>query len=332
MSVFDTTRLEINGSLDTSKTVLSNVDLIAKNSQTFIAWDPSKGKWTFTINKAESLSGAREFDDTNIVGSINVTGSGIDSIYNAVRTEFAHVSLEGQTDQYYAEISESLRYDNESDNQLSMKLELINNPAQAAFLSNLEMKQSRLDKVITFSTDYSQSDVQAGELILVTNSVYGYSQKPFRVTEATEGETEDGTIIISIVALEYDSDVYDESGLEWPERNKITNIVPIQGNVCVQTNIIETLQDRVTTDTGGGDDPFDLISELFDLVNQLIEAIGGEETPVSCGDAIGLGPSPTKTTEPNADYKECEGEAGDFSAGGTNDKPTGQVKAPAFVI
>ena len=84
MSFF--TRTTINGTIDTNSTVLANLNKIAGSSQAFVTWDPTRGKWTTILNKTGSS--VMTFNDSNIVGSINVTGAGVDDAYNSVKVQF----------------------------------------------------------------------------------------------------------------------------------------------------------------------------------------------------------------------------------------------------
>jgi hypothetical protein len=104
------------------------------------------------------------------------------------------------------------RLPNEPDNRLIINAPLVNNQIQAQLLGLIELKQSRLDKVIQFATDYSYVNIEAGTIISVTNSVYGWTNKLFRVLQISEQEAEN-TIVIEITAQEYSSDVYDDSDL-----------------------------------------------------------------------------------------------------------------------
>ena len=83
--------------------------------------------------------------------------------------------------------------------------------------------------------------------------MYGYEQKKFRITKIVESDGEDGTIALGITAIEYDEDVYDESGLIRTERNKKTGIVPKSMNAALSASdgaaairdIQSSLEDKV---------------------------------------------------------------------------------------
>ena len=79
-------------------------------------------------------------------------------------------------------------------------------------LGLIELKQSRVDLIVNFTTDFSAINTAAGDVIAITNTVYGWTDKQFRVISVTESENESG-ITLQITALEYDSAVYSTADL-----------------------------------------------------------------------------------------------------------------------
>ena len=203
-------RYRINGLVDTSQTALENMTAITNSCNTWLSYDAMDGKWSVIINRAGNSE--ISFGDANIIGSINMTTTDLSSYYNSVEVRFHNFSLRDREDYVLLEIPSNQRYPNEPDNKLTINAPMVNNQIQAELIGLIELKQSRLDLVIEFTTDYSYVNVQAGTIISVTNSVYGWTNKLFRVLQMTEGEFED-TITITFKAQEYDVDVYDDTDL-----------------------------------------------------------------------------------------------------------------------
>jgi hypothetical protein len=163
---------------------------------------------------------------------------------------------------------------------------LVNNQIQAQLLGLIELKQSRLDQVIEFVTDFSYVNIEAGSIITVTNSVYGWTNKLFRVLTMTEEQTEDA-IAIQITAQAYDADIYSDADLyEYLretedgliELDPLVDVSPVTSNTAVidpdtgQINPLllvvpallslldgffdgddsQTMQDRIFSESGGG--------------------------------------------------------------------------------
>ena len=224
--------LKINGVVSTDKTVLENLNDLSTAAGAFLTYDISQGKWAVVINRVGTS--VKSYTNANIIGSINVTETGVSELYNSASFEFPNRSLRDQTDFVDITIDDSLKFNNEVDNRLNIQSSLINDPIQAQYIASVELKQSRLNKIITFNTDYTSLGIKAGDLIDVTTDIYGYTNKMFRVISVEESDDE--VIGISITALEYDADVYSTSGLSMTERTKKTGIMLKQQNSAVQAS------------------------------------------------------------------------------------------------
>jgi hypothetical protein len=220
------TLFEINGVISTDKSVMQNINTLCTSAGAWMTYDIAEGRWSVVINRAgASIS---SFNDSNIIGGINISGTGVNELYNSATIEYPHKDLRDQTDYIDLEIPSADRFPYELDNRLNIKLDCINNPVTAQYLASVELKQSRIDKVIQFRTDYSKIGLKAGDIIDVTNSVYGYTAKKFRITKVEEEDTEG--LAISITALEYDENVYSTDGLIRKIREKKTGILPKDAN------------------------------------------------------------------------------------------------------
>lgn len=210
-------RYEINGVLSTGDTVKNNLDKISIACEAFTTFDYSQGQWKMVANRAATvgeLATAFEFNDDNIIGDVGITATNLEDLYNSLEVEFASRKIKDQNDYYRAEIDPIVRNDLEPDNKLNLRLDLANNALHAARIGLIELKQSRADLIITFRADYSALQVEAGDVVKVTNSVYGFENKLFRVSKTRELEDDVGGITVEVTALQYDADVYTDETLE----------------------------------------------------------------------------------------------------------------------
>lgn len=222
------TRYKINGVIDTNNTVLDNIESLCTAAGTWLTYDNHLGQWSFVINRAgESVA---SFSDSNIIGAISVSGTGLNDLYNSVKFEFPHIDLRDEPDFVNIEIPDSDRNANEPDNTLNLKTNIINDPVQAEIIALQELKQSRVDRIISFKTDYSMIHLKAGDIIDVTNEYYGFAAKRFRIVNITETDDDGGELIIAITALEYDPAVYETSDISRYTVTDSTGIVTI-GNI-----------------------------------------------------------------------------------------------------
>jgi hypothetical protein len=225
------------------------MNLIANSSQAFITWDPAEGQWETVLNTTGSR--VADFDDSNIVGSISVTGSGISDLYNRVRITFNNADMRGQPDERILSIPAADRFANELDNELALDFKIITDPVQAELLAAIELKQSRVDLIIQFTTDYTSIQRKPGELIGITNENYfvGSTANPkvFRIVSIEEIDGEDGGILLNFTCIEYDNAGYSTAGLTRQQRETVSDIVPASTNHCVIEKDVEATVDDLVT-------------------------------------------------------------------------------------
>jgi hypothetical protein len=218
-------RYQINGVIDTANPVLQNAEAILSAAASWLSYDSHEGKWGIVINKAESSIAS--FDDSNILGTISVSGTGLQDLYNSVNVQFPHRDLRDSGDFVKIEIPDADRNANEEDNSLEITYDIINEPIQAQLLGFIELKQSRVDKIIQFEIDYGTYNLQAGDVIDVTNTRYNFTNKLFRIISITEMQENDGPLMMEITALEYDSNVYSTADLYRYTRSDSNGIITI---------------------------------------------------------------------------------------------------------
>lgn len=225
------TSFEVNGTIDPTQNVLDNLNQLATTVGCWITYDSLVGRWSTVINRPGDSE--YSFDDTNIIGGVTVSGTGITELYNSVTVQFPNQDLQDYSDYIDYVIPLEDRNLNEPDNNLLINLTTVNNTPQAQYIGISELKQARLDKVIQFKTDFSSIGLKAGTIIDVTQEQYGYENKLFRIVKITEDDADDGNIILEITALEYSDDIYTTTGLIRKERNKKTGVVPKSMNTIL---------------------------------------------------------------------------------------------------
>lgn len=215
-------QFNINGVINTSENALTNLNMLANASGCFLTWDPNAGKWVVLLNTTGTS--VASFDDSNILGEINLGGSGINELYNAVSVRFPNKDIRDTVDVIELEVPSADRFPQELDNVLQLEIPIVNEPVQAQYIASRELKQSRVDKIIEFAANFEANTVRAGDLIDVTNAPLGYTNKVFRVIQVDEEDSEQGDIVFSITAQEYDADVYSTAGLTYEFRSNFTGI------------------------------------------------------------------------------------------------------------
>ena len=204
-----TNKFKINGLIDTNENVLDNLNQLANVSGCYLTWDPSQGKWIVILNTTSAS--VKTFDDSNIIGEINVGGTGVNELYNSVIARFPNKNTRDTVDVVQLTVPTANRFAQELDNVLELSIPIVNEPVQAAYIASRELKQSRLDKIIEFRANFEANTVRAGDVIDITNIALDFSGKLFRVIQIDEEDEDDGNLIFSITAQEYDANIYDET-------------------------------------------------------------------------------------------------------------------------
>jgi hypothetical protein len=75
------------------------------------------------------------------------------------------------------------------------------------------LEQAREDLIVSFSTTYYGIQVDAGNVVSVTNSDYGWSSKLFRVMKVNEASLPDGSLGARLELSEYNAQVYDNQDI-----------------------------------------------------------------------------------------------------------------------
>jgi hypothetical protein len=219
---------EFNGVVSTDKSVLKNLQDMCTACGSWLTYDIHEGKWAVVINTTgDSVA---SFDDSNIIGAITVQGTGLDQLTDHCIVNFPHTDINDNRDFIRIDAAVEDRFPNEISRPVTIETDLFNDPVQAQLLGLIELKQRRIDRVIRFTTDFSMIGLKAGDLIDVTNSVYDYTAKMFRIISINEADADNGTINLDITALEYDAAVYDTGDLERYTITNETGIVSL-GNI-----------------------------------------------------------------------------------------------------
>lgn len=201
-------RYRMNGVLDAGQSVITNIDKIMSCCDSWMTYNAALGKWSVVVNKPETA--AFSFDDDNIIGEIRVSATDITSSINQVEAKFPFKDNRDQPSFVQLATPENLLYPNEPANKYSITYDLVNESVQASYLANRLLEQAREDLIVSFSTTYYGIQVDAGAVVSVTNSAYGWSNKLFRVMKVNEASLPDGSLGAKLELSEYNAAVYDD--------------------------------------------------------------------------------------------------------------------------
>ena len=230
-------RYRFNGVLDTGQTVLSNIDLMMTCCDSWQSYQVTNGKWAVTINQA--ISPSFDFNDNNIIGNITTSELDITQMINQIEAKFNDSTNRDQAGYVELQTPSNLLYQNEPVNKFTVSYDLTNNSVTAQYLANRTLEQAREDLIVSFSTNYTGIQVNAGDVVTVTNSYYGWSSKQFRVMQVKESSMPDGTLGASVQLIEYNSAVYGTGS--------ITQYVPAPNSGIASPNFFSALSAPTAT-------------------------------------------------------------------------------------
>lgn len=263
-------RYVINGLIDTNRTCKENIDTILLNSGAWMSYDVALGQWRVIPKKTlpgTTWSGAYEsgtptnplpqiiFNDDNITSGIQISSTRLDNLFNIAGVEFYDRYNKDQRGYLKVIYDENKRNYNEPDNALNLTLDLTNNSVQAERVANIELKQSRDDLVITFTTAHYGLQAQAGDVIGVYNTLYGWCEptypngKYFRVLSTVEKEINEGALENEITALEYNAEVYANEPITEFATSANIGIIPRTGSPNIPAPIVRITGSDPTSGT-----------------------------------------------------------------------------------
>ena len=210
-------RYRINGVIDTGQSCLNNINSIMSACDSWNQYNSALGQWSVVINRDTATGYA--FDDSNIIGEIRVSSFDISSSINQIEAQFPNGQNKDQTDFVYFETPSGLLYPNEPINKQSIQLPMVNDSVQAQYLANRILEQAREALIVGISTAYVGIQVDAGDVISITNASYGWSNKLFRVMAVSEICLPDSNLGAAFELNEYNPAVYSDS--------TITKFIPV---------------------------------------------------------------------------------------------------------
>lgn len=229
------TRFRFDGQLDTQQSIMTNLQYMATCCDCLLRYNEITNTWGVVV-QSPTYSVAMALDDSNIVGAINVTPLDIASTFNIAEVKFPDGSAQDSFNSAtfnLASINPSLLYPNEPVNKQSITLPLVNNNVRAQNLANRFLEACREDLQVQLTINYVGLQLEAGDIISLTNSNYGWSAKLFRIARVTENYGSDGSITATLLLTEYNSAVYDDAN--------ITQFTPSPNTGLASINIFGTI-------------------------------------------------------------------------------------------
>ena len=208
-------RFRFDGVLETDQPIMTNLQYMATSCDCLLRYNEITSTWGVIV-QSPTYTVAMALDDSNIVGPINVSPLDISSSYNIAEVKFPDSSSQDSfnTSTYnLAVVNPSLLYPNEPVNKQSISLPLVNNNVRAQYLANRFLESCREDLNIQLVIGYVGLQLEAGDIVSLTNTNYGWTAKLFRISKVVENFGDDGTVTASLTLQEYNSTIYDDKNI-----------------------------------------------------------------------------------------------------------------------
>lgn len=209
------TRFRFDGVLETTNTIMTNMQSMASCCDCLIKYNQIEGQWG-VITQKPTYTVAMDVNDSNMVSAIQVSPIDLASSYNIAEVKFpdgtAKDSFNSATFDL-AIVNPSLLYPNEPINKQTISLPLVNNSVRAQYLSNRFLESAREDLQIRVDIDFSGLQLDAGDVVTLTNPNYGWEAKLFRISQIIEKFSDDGQVTASLALMEFNPLVYDDKNI-----------------------------------------------------------------------------------------------------------------------
>ena len=208
-------RFEFNGVIDTNQRIMNNIQLMANSCDCLVRYNEILSLWSVIVQKS-AYSVVMDINNSNMISSLQVTPIDASNTFNIIEVKYPDGS---QTDSFssvtydLAVIRPDLLYPNEPVNKQSLSLQLTNNDIQAQYIANRLLESVRDDLQVQCEINYVGLQLEAGDVVTVTNANYGWVAKLFRIMKVTEKISDSGQVTAALSLSEYNPSVYDDKNI-----------------------------------------------------------------------------------------------------------------------
>ena len=205
-------RFRFDGVVDTSRSVMTNLQDMSTSCDCLIKFNEITAQWGVIVQQS-AYTVDMALSDSNIISGLSISPFDIASTYNIIECKFPDQSNQDAFNTAVfdlAAIAPGLLFPNEPINKQSLALSYVNNNVRAQYLAIRMLKASREDLQVSLTINFVGLQLEAGNIVSVTNSNYGWVAKLFRINKITEKFSDDGSITATLQLTEFNPSVYDE--------------------------------------------------------------------------------------------------------------------------
>jgi len=200
------TRFEINGVIDTSRTINENIDEMLLSCRGLPIYQG--GKYSISIPRAVAPE-TLELNEDNIIGNWRFHLPGVKEKPNKIICTFINPDKNYQPEPFEwpppGVTNQYLIDDNNFEVKKDIDLPHTTNRYMAERITNVLLEESRAKFFVSVTANESALQLKVGDVVPVTHSTPGWSAKPFRVLQMSL--TQSGAVRLTL--MEYDATAYD---------------------------------------------------------------------------------------------------------------------------
>lgn len=206
------TRFRFDGVVETSRSIMATLQDMASCCDCLLKHNEIMGTWG-VITQTPIYDIAMALDDSNMVSAISISPLDIAASYNIIECKFPDKSNQDTFNAStfdLAQIDPALLFPNEPINKQSINLPLVNNSVQAQYIANRMLKAGREDLQVQVNTKFTGIQLEAGDIVTITSTNYGWVAKEFRVNKVIEEFADDASVTAKLTLSEFNAAVYDD--------------------------------------------------------------------------------------------------------------------------
>ena len=205
-------RFKFNGSLDTNAKIMVNIQNMADSCDCLIKYSEITSLWGVIVQKPTNTI-VMDINDSNMVSALSISPIDLANSFNIIEVKFPDGTNQDSFNTAtfdLATVNPSLLFPNEPVNKQSVSLMLCNNNVQAQYTANRFLEAAREDLQMQVDIDYTGLQLDAGDIVTVTNANYGWVAKQFRITKVVQKFSDSGQVTAGLSLSEFNGAVYDD--------------------------------------------------------------------------------------------------------------------------
>jgi hypothetical protein len=209
------TRFRFNGVLSTDQPIMTNLQLMANSCDCLIKYNEITAQWGVIV-QSPTYSVSLALNDSNIISALTITPVDISNSFNIAEVKFPDGSNQDSFNSAtfdLAVIDPALLFPNEPVNKQQITLQFVNDSPRAQLLANRFLKSCREDLQVQVKINYVGLQLEAGDIVTITNTNYGWTNKLFRIAKVVQDFDADGSITAALSLMEFNPSVYDDASV-----------------------------------------------------------------------------------------------------------------------